>query len=216
MKYLIANWKAHKTLKDVQEWIRVFKENYSSDRSDLLIILAASAPHLSYIKNEINGLAHVQVAAQAVSDKSEGSYTGEVTAKAIEGIASYCIVGHSERRARGETMEQIEAQVKNLTAAGITPILCIRKVEDFPTTNYTGIVAYEQPEAIGTGHSTAVDEVMDVYDKLNLSNGSIFLYGASVDENNCKEYLEHTEIMGFIVGTASLNPTQFIKIATQL
>ena len=215
MKYLIANWKAHKTLKDVQEWIRVFKENYSSDRSDLLIILAASAPHLSYINHEIDGLANVQVAAQGVSDKPEGSYTGEVTAKALEGIASYCIVGHSERRARGETEEQIEAQIKNLKDAGITPILCIRKVEDFPT-NYTGIIAYEQPEAIGTGQNTAVDEVMDVYEKLNLSNMSAFLYGASVDENNCKEYLERVEIKGFIVGTASLYPIQFIKIAKQL
>ena len=57
---------------------------------------------------------------------------------------------------------------------------------------------------------------MEVFKNLNLSEDSTFLYGASVDENNCKEYLEHPEIKGFIVGTASLNPKQFIKIAEKI
>lgn len=215
MKYLIANWKAHKTLKDVEEWVKVFRENYSSDQSDLRIILAASAPHLSYLKKAVEGLNHVVVAAQSVSAEPEGSFTGEVTAKALESVVDYCIVGHSERRARGESKEQIDAQIKNLQVVGIIPILCIRNVEDFPV-GYSGIVAYEQPDAIGTGNNTAVEEVMDVYRKLNLSQNSTFLYGASVDENNCNEYLEYPEIKGFIVGTASLDPRQFIKILEKI
>ncbi len=215
MKYLIANWKAHKTLDDVKDWIKIFKENLSSEFDQTTIILAASTPHLSFLKNEIEGLSNVYCSAQSVSDVYDGSYTGEVTAKALEGIASYCIVGHSERRTKGETQEQIDAQISNLKASKITPILCIRTVDDFPT-GYSGIVAYEHPEAIGTGNNTDVNVVMEVFKNLNLSEDSTFLYGASVDENNCKEYLEHPEIKGFIVGTASLNPKQFIKIAEKI
>lgn len=215
MKYLIANWKAHKTLKDTEEWVKVFKEYVPSAIGQTTVILAASAPHLPILKKGIEGLAQVYCAAQSVSDVQEGSFTGEVTAKALEGIASYSIVGHSESRARGETKEQIDAQIKNLQVVGIIPILCIRNVEDFPV-GYSGIVAYEQPDAIGTGNNTAVEEVMDVYRKLNLSQNSTFLYGASVDENNCNEYLEYPEIKGFIVGTASLDPRQFIKILEKI
>jgi len=215
MRYLIANWKAHKTLKDVQDWIKVFKENLPSDHDKATIILAASAPHLPVLKKEIEGLTQVYCAAQSVSDMPDGSFTGEVTAKALEGIASYCIVGHSERRALGETKEQIGAQIKNLKASGIAPVLCIRTVEDFPA-GYSGIVAYEQPEAIGTGNGTAVAQVMDVYNNLNLPQDSTFLYGASVDENNCEEYLRHSEVMGFIVGKAALDPMQFIKILEKI
>ena len=215
MKYLIANWKANKTLNDVEEWIKIFKESASSELGQTTVILAAYAPHLAILKKEIVGLAQVYGAAQTVSDQPEGSHTGEITAKALEGTVSYCIVGHSERRARGETMAQVDEQIKNLKAVGITPILCIRTVEDYPT-GYSGIVAYEQPDAIGTGNNTAVDEVMNVYKKLDLSKDSTFLYGASVDENNCGEYLNHPEIGGLLVGTASLNPKQFIKILEKI
>lgn len=215
MKYLIANWKAHKTLNDVEEWIKVFKEKLSRDHNKTTIILAASAPHLFLLKKEIEGLAQVYCAAQSVSDEPVGSFTGEVTAKALEGLVQYCIVGHSERRARGEKKEHIDAQIANLEASNIAPILCIRSVEDFPA-GYSGIVAYEQPDAIGTGKNTEVNKVMEVYKKLDLSEGSTFLYGASVDENNCLEYLEHPEIKGFIVGTASLDPTQFNKIVEKI
>ena len=57
---------------------------------------------------------------------------------------------------------------------------------------------------------------MDLYRKLNLSDDSTFLYGASVDENNCKEYLDRPEIKGFLVGTASLDPLQFAKILEKI
>jgi len=211
MKFIIANWKAHKTLKDVEDWIKIFKENFPSELNQTSIILAATTPHLPFLNKQTEGMNRVYCAAQSVSDEPEGSFTGEVTAKALEGLVKYCIVGHSERRARGETKEQIDAQIKNLESSNITPILCIRSVDDFPV-GYTGIIAYEQPEAIGTGNNTAVNEVMDVYRKLELSQSSTFLYGASVDEDNCMEYLQHPEIRGFIVGTASLNPMQFIKI----
>ena len=215
MKYLIANWKAHKTLKEVKDWIGIFKENLSSDHDQTTVILAAPAPHLSFVKKEIEGITQVYCAAQSVSDEPEGSFTGEVTAKALDGVATYCIVGHSERRARGETKEQVDAQIKNLKVSDIVPILCIRGVEDFPV-GYSGIVAYEQPEAIGTGNNTAVDEVMEVYRNLNLSQDSTFLYGASVDENNCVEYIDHPENKGFLVGTASLDPKQITKILDKI
>ena len=215
MKYLVANWKAHMSLKDLEDWLLVFKENMKPQHGQTAIILAASAPHLSAVKEAITGLANVYCAAQSVSAEKDGSFTGEVTAQALEGLASYCIVGHSERRSRGETKDQIDLQLQNLKTSGITPILCIRGLEDFPS-GYTGMVALERPEAIGTGSGTAVVEVMDVYNKLNLSADSIFLYGASVDENNCKEYLANPEIVGFLVGTASLDPRQFIKIAEKL
>jgi len=215
MKYLIANWKAHKTLKDVQEWVKIFKENLPSISNQITIILAASAPHLSVLKNELEGLTQVYCAAQSVSDKKEGSFTGEVTSGALEGVAAYCIVGHSERRALGETKDQINSQITNLKASGINSILCIRTIEDFPD-GYSGIVAYEQPDAIGTGNSTAVAQVMDVYKNLGLPQSATFLYGASVDENNCQNYLMHSEIKGFIVGTASLDPLRFIKILEKI
>lgn len=214
MKYLVANWKAHKSLSDVESWLQKFTTEYQP-KEDVLVGIAASSPHLSYVSSKIKELKNCVVVAQSVSAKPEGSYTGEVSARALHGIASFCIVGHSERRKMGESSEEIIAQINNLKQNSITPILCIRGIEDFPK-GYVGIVAYEQPEKIGTGQGTAVDQVMEVYRQLSLTPDSTFLYGASVDENNCNEYLLHPEIAGFIVGTASLHPEQFMKIAENI
>lgn len=214
MKYLIANWKAHKSLSDVESWLQVFAKEYQP-KDDVIVGIAASFPHLSYVANQIKDLKNCVVVAQSVSAHPEGSFTGEVSAQALQGIASFCIVGHSERRQMGETPEQVTAQIDHLKEKNIMPILCVRGVEDFPE-GYRGIVAYEQPEKIGTGHGTAADWVMEIYRQLSLSPDSTFLYGASVDENNCKEYLVHPEIAGFIVGTASLHPEQFMEIVKNL
>ncbi|MGB3019836.1 MAG: triose-phosphate isomerase family protein [Microgenomates group bacterium] len=210
MKYLIANLKAHKSLNEMQNWLQTFSRDYRLHQ-DVIVGIAPSTAYLQIVQSVTSGLQNCCVVAQSVSNETQGSFTGEVTAQALKDVASYCIVGHSERRKRGETIDQIETQIKNLKDNNITPILCIRGIDDF-LKGYTGFVAYEQPENIGTGHNTSAEQVMEVYKSLNLSSDSTFLYGASLDENNCKDYLIHPEIAGFLVGTASLDPEQFIKI----
>ena len=214
MKYIVANWKAQKSLNDVQSWLQVFKKEYKA-KDGLSVCIASSFPHLQFVRESIKDLPNCFVAAQSISEKSKGSFTGEVTAQALVGMVQYCIVGHSERRIKGETKEQIDAQIINLKEQNISPILCISSVDEFPQ-GYTGLIAYEQPEDIGTGQGTAIERVMSFYKSLNLSSDSTFLYGASVDKDNCLEYLEHPEIKGFIVGTASLDPDQFIKIVEKI
>jgi len=51
--------------------------------------------------------------------------------------ASYSIVGHSERRAQGETDEMVRAQLGHAAAAGITPILCIGESEPATMSGHT-------------------------------------------------------------------------------
>ncbi len=220
MKYLIANWKAHKSLIESEEWMASFKQ-FLSQSNDILrkleskeleIIIAPSFAHLAMVKDSLAGLPNCYVAAQAVSSQKEGNFTGEVTAGALKGLADYSLVGHSERRGKGETVENIKEQLSNLSTAGIVPVLCVRTAEEFPQ-DYRGIVAYEPPSAIASSNNASLDEVLNVYSKLKLSSDSVYLYGGSVDENTCKEYLAKEEIRGFIVGTASLEVEQFMKIA---
>lgn len=223
MKYLIANWKAHKTEKDVENWLRVFKAKIASEltlrkkleQKEMAIILAPSAPHLLTVKGELADIPSCYCAAQTVSTENEGSFTGEVTAKALTGIVKFCIVGHSYRRKLRETMDEVDVQIKNLVGVGIIPILCIREPADYPKV-YSGLVAYEPIDAIGTNNNESPELVLDARKKLPLTETSVYLYGGSVDEENCKDYLTHPEIAGFLVGTASLDPEQFIKIALNL
>ena len=72
-------------------------------------------------------------------------------------------------------------------------------------------MAYEPVYAIGTGYNEPKDEVIKLKKLLSLPKNAIFLYGGSVNEYNSKDYLNE-EIAGLLIGNASLDPNQLIKI----
>ena len=68
----------------------------------------------------------VEVGAQNVHAESAGAYTGEIAAHMLVGMATWCIVGHSERRRdQGEGDELIGRKVVRCVEAGLRPILCV-------------------------------------------------------------------------------------------
>ena len=64
--------------------------------------------------------------AQNVYWEESGAYTGETAPNMLEAVgATYCIIGHSERRDYfGETDEDVNKKAKALMAHGIVPISC--------------------------------------------------------------------------------------------
>lgn len=63
---------------------------------------------------------------QNIGSETKGAFTGEVSAsQAKDAGAKFAIVGHSERRAMGETNEMIKKKLQIAFDSGITPILCI-------------------------------------------------------------------------------------------
>ena len=62
----------------------------------------------------------------------KGAFTGEISAPMLKDLgAKFVIVGHSERRAMGETNEMIRKKLEIAFNHGITPILCIgEKIRD--------------------------------------------------------------------------------------
>ena len=68
----------------------------------------------------------VAVGAQNVHHELAGAYTGEISAPMLAGLATWVIVGHSERRRdAGETDELIGRKLARAVDAGLRPILCV-------------------------------------------------------------------------------------------
>jgi triosephosphate isomerase len=68
----------------------------------------------------------VDVGAQNVHAEPAGAYTGEIAAAMLAGLATWSIVGHSERRRdQGETDALIGRKVARCAEAGLRPILCV-------------------------------------------------------------------------------------------
>ena len=68
----------------------------------------------------------VGVGAQNVHAETAGAFTGEVSAQMLVGLASWAIVGHSERRRdQGEDDELIGRKLVRCVEFGLRPILCV-------------------------------------------------------------------------------------------
>lgn len=64
--------------------------------------------------------------AQTLSDAKDGAHTGEVGAAQLTSIGiKNVVLGHSERRARGNTNEEIAGQVENALAENMHVVLCV-------------------------------------------------------------------------------------------
>jgi len=68
----------------------------------------------------------VAIGAQNVHWADSGAYTGEISAPMLKELASYVIIGHSERRQYfAETDETVNKKLQAALAHGLTPILCV-------------------------------------------------------------------------------------------
>ncbi len=169
-----------------------------------------------------------------------GAHTGDISAPMLaDAGATFCITGHSERRAdHGETDADVRAQTEAAWAAGLTAILCIGETlaqreagETLAvlTAQLDGslpegadadntIVAYEPVWAIGTGKVATPEQVAEVHDALraNLGPDMSLLYGGSVKAANAAELFALTNVNGALVGGASLKAADFVPIVEAL
>ncbi len=143
---IVANWKAY-----VEESARaknLFAESKKLAKiSDATIVLAPPAPLLGALA--AHNKSPVAFAAQDISATTGGAKTGEVTASAYAAAgATYVLIGHSERRAAGDTNATVALKLVHALAHGLTPILCVGEQSRDGEGRYLAVVREELTTAI--------------------------------------------------------------------
>ncbi len=220
-KIVIANWKSNKTVHEAMVWLDAFSHLLSGESAVTAlcrthkheIVLALPTTYLLLGLDIIKQYPFVKLAAQNISMFGDGSYTGEVSARALSDIVSYSLVGHSERRRWfGEDGTQIQAKVDLLLHSNITPIVCVRSIEDarMLILSQELYVAYEPDESIGSGQNAPLSQVTSIASQIEGVRG--FIYGGSVTFANVSEYTSNEHVNGVLVGRASLDPQDFYNL----
>ena len=127
----------------------------------------------------------VGIGAENCNANASGAYTGEIaTNMLVDAGCKYVIIGHSERRAMGETDADVNAKVLAALEAGLTPIMCCGESLEQRQADITSewiamqiklglkgvpeekirkvVIAYEPIWAIGTGMTATPEQAEEV------------------------------------------------------
>jgi len=120
-----ANWKMHSTPSDAGELARTI-----AARTRVAGVTRVICPPFTGLAVVRDALAEsdpdVEIGAQNVHHELQGAFTGEVSAPMLVGLATWVIVGHSERRRdAAESDELIGRKLGRARDAGLRPILCV-------------------------------------------------------------------------------------------
>lgn len=160
---IVANWKAY--VDDSAKAKRLFALAKSLCTSRVSIVLAPPASLLGMLA--ANNRSKVAFAAQDVSRTTGGAQTGEITAGAYAATgATYAIIGHSERRAAGDTDAIVSEKLAHALAHGLTPILCVGEKERDSEGRYLAVVREELTFALEPLAKKERAEVIIAYEPL--------------------------------------------------
>jgi len=186
-KIVAGNWKMNTT---IQEGVLLAKQINEAvakiENNKISIIIAPPLTHLAEITKSID-YRKISVAAQNCSSEIKGAFTGEVSALMIKSTgASYCIVGHSERRAyHYEDNHLLKTKIEHCIDNALFPIYCCGELLEereankhfdvveaqlketiFSLPDYLiekVIIAYEPVWAIGTGKTATSQQAQEMH-----------------------------------------------------
>ena len=237
-KYTIANWKmngqkdSYKLVKSISNYCQKMKRKTSK---------VVICPPFTLLSELIKKEKKIKFGGQDCHYKSEGAYTGSISANMLKTInCQYVILGHSERRIyQKETSQELNLKIKSAIKSNLTVIYCIgEKLEEIKKRNIILkkqlsslpkkidpkkiIIAYEPVWAIGTGKVPSLNDINKIHEKirnilsnlvsLRFSKHVSILYGGSVNAVNSVDILNLDHVDGALVGGASLKLKEFCKI----
>lgn len=239
MRYVLANFKMNKSLRECVDWVHRFTELIFKVRKPKANVgFAPSFPYIKHMKDITVGTG-IYVGAQNMHPESKGAFTGEVSVSQLKDIGvDFVIIGHSERRhIFGESDELIGRKLKAALENGILPVLCIGETLEERKAGKTLqtierqlgvlknikeaehiVIAYEPVWAIGTGVPAEKPQIKEAVDFVKIKSKDYVknlsvLYGGSIDEKVAKEIADICD--GGLVGSASLDPEKFFRICSE-
>jgi triosephosphate isomerase len=200
---IAANWKMNTTPADAGELAATIAAR--TEEPGVVRVICPPFVCLAAVRDALAGK-NVAVGAQNVHHELAGAYTGETSAAMLNGLATWVILGHSERRRDAkESDELIGKKLARAISSGLRPILCVgelladreagRAVEVVATQlrgalagkdldallNAGLVIAYEPVWAIGTGRNASGADASAMAEAIRATLGADLGWGQAAE-----------------------------------
>lgn len=180
---IVGNWKLHPSTQAEAVALAAAVAKKCAKLEHAYVAVAPGYVHLSEVQKKL-AKNPVGLVAQNMSTASVGAFTGEVSVLQLKDMGvEYVILGHSERRAMGESDTLIREKIELVLKHRLVPIVCIGEKKRDEKGDYLGfieqqiialthglpavqlkkvVIAYEPIWAIGTGKTATVEDVKEM------------------------------------------------------
>lgn len=194
--FVVGNWKLHKTLSESLALVTELKNQLAAVKG-VQIGVAPTFLAIPGVAKRLEGSA-IATCAQDCYWQARGAFTGEISPELLgDAGATWCIVGHSERRALfGETDHGVQKKARAVLDAGLGVIVCVGETLDqrdqgrtlavidgqlaeglpeiAPGAVSRVVIAYEPVWAIGTGRTATPAQAQEVHAHIRKRLGERF------------------------------------------
>lgn len=225
---IASNFKTNHTRKSTKDFITCVNESLKPNTKSKVYIFPSATSLDTFETNK-----NLHIGTQNAYATINGSFTGEIgSAQLDEFNIKSILIGHSERRhILNESQASIVEKYKFYMSLDYTIIYCIgepletkeqgidktleyiyKQLEEIDTSYENLILAYEPVWAIGTGITSTLEDIENVHRKIKKKVNKPLLYGGSVKLSNIVEICKISNVDGALIGTASWEKDDFIKI----
>ncbi len=241
LRYFIANWKMYGHLSSLNSLNKVINFRKKNKKAKNLKIIYCPPFTLlqAFVQKFKNS--NIKTGAQNCSFITKyGPPTGSINASMIKSLkCEYVILGHSEKRAKGENDKIINKKIESALKNNLKVIFCIGETITQKRKKMTKkvllnqlhkglhkvkkkeniLIAYEPVWSIGSGLVPRSQDLNNVIlflktylrSKLKFKNPKV-LYGGSVSPLNISLLRKVLNLDGFLIGGSSQNSKKFIDI----
>ncbi len=163
-KIIVANWKANPLTSDEAKKTAKGIVKYAKKYSKVETVICPTSLHMEAIA-KLQRKPVVKLGSQDTFAGTVGSHTGEVTIDMLSKIGvSYVIVGHSERRAMGETEQDVAAKLQTVIQNKSKAILCIGELERDKEARYLTFVHDQLIHSLGDIEKKDLKKIIIAYE----------------------------------------------------
>lgn len=180
---IIGNWKLNPTTSAEAKALFLGVRKKLKKDEKVAVVVAPPFPFIPDL-SRLAPASRLPLAAQDVFYEESGAHTGEVSATMLASFGvSHVIIGHSERRANGESDLVVSKKIQAALKRKLVPVVCVGERERDGQAKFYGfveaqlrslatgltarqmaqvVIAYEPIWAIGTGKTATPEDVKEM------------------------------------------------------